>query len=585
MRFRKQSISLILAIVLVLSAITACSGSGAGTDGKAANPGADATATAAATDNKGTESASALNIVNGKIEPPVTLTTIRWIDPAATFKNGEDINNNIHYQWAKETLGVEIKNLWTAPSTDNGYETKQKLMLSANEPLPDVFVIRNTDVANQFIESGRVMPVQEAFEKYASKTWKDALAEAPNGWVPFTKNNQRYAIPIVAQPKSSDPVLWIRQDWMDKLNLEPPKSLEDLEKIMDAFVNQDPDGNNKKDTYGIDFDIKNNFNTANIGNISWVFGAYGTLANQWNKDADGKLVYGSIHPGAKQALAKIKEWKDKGYLAEDIALHDSNKVVENLISGKVGIVAGAVWFPTYPGQLLKAKDPNAVLQPYPLPAGPDGHRGRFTTGDHLGAFFFSKDISQESLEAFFHYYNFMYEGTVTEDPFYLRGYQEGYDYIVEDGKPVFDPDKIPGGRVITFKYALPTVTIIYPSKFLQPYSKAARGESLSKSDMATMYGLGLDPWDYLQVDQGKATNIVLDQKEWDSPNYFIGPTTKTQASRNDFLKKMELETFISIIYGKTPLDEFDSFVDKWLSSGGEQITKEVNEWYESVQTQ
>ena len=50
---------------------------------------------------------------------------------------------------------------------------------------------------------------------------------------------------------NDDMVLWLRQDWMDKLGLQAPKTLADFENIMDAFVNKDPDGNCKKDTLGL----------------------------------------------------------------------------------------------------------------------------------------------------------------------------------------------------------------------------------------------------------------------------------------------------------------------------------------------
>ncbi|MNO01904.1 hypothetical protein D3C81_2221730 [compost metagenome] len=50
----------------------------------------------------------------------------------------------------------------------------------------------------------------------------------------------------------------------------------------------------------------------------------------------------------------------------------------------------------------------------------------------------------------------------------------------------------------------------------------------------------------------------------------------------DYLNKIENQTFNEIIYGKQPLDSFDSFVTTWNAGGGEQITKEVNEWYDNV---
>jgi putative aldouronate transport system substrate-binding protein len=45
------------------------------------------------------------------------------------------------------------------------------------------------------------------------------------------------------------------------------------------------------------------------------------------------------------------------------------------------------------------------------------------------------------------------------------------------------------------------------------------------------------------------------------------------------LDQKELELFTKIITNKASVDEFDQFAKDWNSLGGEQITKEVNDWY------
>ncbi|MFU1796480.1 hypothetical protein ACM1RC_21655 [Paenibacillus azoreducens] len=50
----------------------------------------------------------------------------------------------------------------------------------------------------------------------------------------------------------------------------------------------------------------------------------------------------------------------------------------------------------------------------------------------------------------------------------------------------------------------------------------------------------------------------------------------------NLLRQSELETFNKIIYGKLPVSAFDDFVASWKANGGDQVTKEVNEWYQSV---
>ena len=45
-------------------------------------------------------------------------------------------------------------------------------------------------------------------------------------------------------------LLNVRQDWLDKLGLTVPKTVDDVYKVAYAFTYNDPDGNGKNDTIG-----------------------------------------------------------------------------------------------------------------------------------------------------------------------------------------------------------------------------------------------------------------------------------------------------------------------------------------------
>ena len=55
-------------------------------------------------------------------------------------------------------------------------------------------------------------------------------------------------------------------------------------------------------------------------------------------------------------------------------------------------------------------------------------------------------------------------------------------------------------------------------------------------------------------------------------------TTKDLA----YLQTMEKQVYTNIIYGNESIDAFDKFVEDWYAQGGDKITEEVNEWYQSV---
>ncbi|MEK3834695.1 hypothetical protein [Paenibacillus sp. FSL R7-0128] len=568
MNHTRKKLSALLAAVLMLGTLAACSTQDKNSD--AASP--ESTA--------GAE----LNIVNGKIEPAVTIKTIRAEDPTGSFREGESWSDNVHTRWARDTLGVNIETLWGSAMADGSYNTKLKLMLSANDTLPDVFVVYDKDVANMFIESGKVLDAGAAFEKYASPVWKEAMAENERAWLPFTRDGQKFGIPIISNSMGSQSAMWIRQDWLDKLNLKAPTTVEELEQVMDAFANQDPDGNGQKDSVALAFGMKDKVSGYVIGDGSWIYGLFGAIPERWYPGEDGKLQYGSVQPGVKTALSKLKEWKDKGYIATDVALHDINKMVELVAGGKVGIIGGQSWFMTYPGALALGSNPNAMFTPFPLPKGADGTNMRTVNDPYNGVILISKDISEEALQALFHYQNKMFSAYESDDPFIFKGYQEGYDYVIKDGKATADTKDIPGGKIGTDKYTLTGVYAMYPSKMLAVDLKLARGEELTNNDLAVLANVGIVSGDITPLDMTtrKGLLVISEQTSADVPDYFQGPTTDTMLSRSELLKKLQMDTYTEILYGKKPVEAFDEFVSKWKSSGGDEITKEVNEWYDSV---
>ncbi|MNW22342.1 hypothetical protein D3C71_2237620 [compost metagenome] len=53
-------------------------------------------------------------------------------------------------------------------------------------------------------------------------------------------------------------------------------------------------------------------------------------------------------------------------------------------------------------------------------------------------------------------------------------------------------------------------------------------------------------------------------------------------SKGALLSKLESEAYLKIIYGEKPVEYFDDFVKEWKASGGDQVTADVNKWYDST---
>lgn len=576
----------ILALVLVVSCVislAACSGS-KNNNASTATPSNQNNTNDSGKSGEETDSNST-GFSNGKYEPAIQLTTVWGLNEnGSVFKEGERIEDNVHTRLIKERLGIDIKYDWVVTNTNDAYKTKLRLMLSSGEKMPDVITYRgDMETVNMLIDSGQFMPVGELVEQYANDIYKEGLNLDPAIWLPITRDGEKMALPILDYAYNDDHVMWIRQDWLDELKLEAPTTLDELEVVMDAFVNQDPDRNNKNDTIGLATGFKNGFNTW-MTDIGFVFGAYGTMPHQWNLTDDGKLENGFINPNAKMALLRLKEWMEKGYISQDSALYDENAGSELFTKGEAGIIFGRNWLPAWPFPDLLANVPGSSFKAYPIPSGPDGKVGSAGGNPPVNGYIFINKNSEHP-EAILHYYNWFFENLANPQPGseFENGFAEGYDYaLLPDGTLTADaaahPDLFPGlkGEIApALYYTLTYEGARIPSLYGDTHLKLANGE-----EPVTPYEK--QEFNSRSIENIEAMKVVVEQKDIRMKNYFMGPLTETMQSKNELLDKLVNETYSKIVYGQQPIEAFDTMVDNWLKSGGEQITQEVNEWYESA---
>jgi putative aldouronate transport system substrate-binding protein len=547
----------VLITILLIASILGCTSTN--NSGAANKDGGAQTSTAAKPDDK---------------SQPVTISTIVEVAPEAKFKNGESIENNVFTKWAKEKFNIDFKFNWTVAGGSDTYKNKLQLMISSNEKFPDVFRVSDKQQVADLIASGKVMDVTKAIDQYASPRLKDLYKKYPQSVYPVTSDGKMFAIPVLSGGNVSDPVMWIRQDWLDKLGLQAPKSVDDLEKVLDAFVNRDPDGNGKKDTIGLTLAMKNSVVNW-MGDASFLIGSFGGKAGdqQWGPDGQGGLQYGGIQPAMKQAISKLHDWYGKGYLDKEVAILDENKAIESFTNGKSGIVFGAPWMTDWPFTDMLKLHPEAKLKPYPVPAGADGSIGRRGEPVYFSAMMFNKDFKH--IDRFFDYLNTVYGWYYGEGDF-KYGFKEGYDYVLDaSGKPVYDDAKIPGGRVEPYKYFVGTYhQLDIPFLQYDVYKKLHDGGKPANTVE--------ERWAATNPLQLEAGAIVNDQNKYRMEDIYQGPATQTMQSSQEYLQKIEKEAYAQIVYGQKPIDAFDQYVADWKKNGGDEITKEVNDWFKSV---
>lgn len=552
----RKSISTILTLALAATLLYGCGGN----EGKGGSESSPSPASPAPGAGQAGDPAA-----DGPLTPfekTVTVNLVGQNNPTVIYVNGESMDDNVLTRLYQERLNVVTPKKWKVDSTK--YAEHIDLSIASND-LPDTFDASSAQL-NRLITNGQVEDLTEAYEKYASDNLRNALEYMDKiGFQTSTVDGKIYGLPLPNDFADFIAMTYLRQDWLDKLGLQPPTTLEELENVARAFKEQDPDGNGKPDTIGIAMDQTFGFPLDAVGAS---LGAYPKI---WIDDPAeaGKLVYGSTQPAMKETLARMQQYFKEGLLDKEFAVKNADKVAETIAAGKVGVFIGPFWAPLWQLQLNHKNEPEAVWNVYPIPAGPDG-----TVKPKASSFVYRWQVVRKGFEhpeAIVKMANLWYELWQGADAEWYHGLNKAEYKEVQEGLKFYAP----------FWFDVPdkNMNLGYVMR-----------EALEKNDPSIIESPeGQKMWDVIMEgsDYGWSQRLITTQSEYVlgeqyKGNYmfdkFNAAPSANMLSKKPILDKLESETFTKIIMGDS-IDKFDSFVEEWKKAGGDEITKEVNDWY------
>ncbi len=501
-----------------------------------------------------------------KYDPVIEMTQNFDLSPDTRFMEGDDVENNVSIRWSKEMMGLHYQPKW---STTSGEAADAKWSTAmASSDLPDFMVWLGGTRLQQLLDGGALEDITDIWEKTASPLTRQ-MKHYPDGsiWEYARQNGRLYGIAFCQGADfASDPLMWIRQDWLDQVGMQVPQTIDEFHAAGKAFMDKGLGRMGFSMCSGLvpDWD-------GWMASVDWLFGAYGVMPGKWLKGDDGKLVYGAVHPACKQPLALLSQWHKEGFISPEFVTTAADKSGDAIVDGQAGIIFGPNWLPEWPLPDSVARDPKANWVFADTPAGPGGKRGR--AGTELAGCIsaFRKGIDPIKVEASIQQLNWRYERewNAYENKDYLIFI--GQDVVWEGDKLVTGPGKSqffdpgPGGYPTNFWYEEPITHMRAKVLARDPntwnaaeryfFSDPLRVQVLAALDLATRTGA-----------EGMHTAFVS----------LPGPVMKDKVAD---LNKLEREMFTKIIVGQVPVDGFDGFVAQWLREGGQAVTDEVNAWY------
>jgi putative aldouronate transport system substrate-binding protein len=572
----RKVLLLITAVLLVSSlALTACSGNTSnGNSSGSVNSPASADPVAS---NAG-DTAAPEEVVDPfeKFDTLVEVSLGRAIDPNYKFDGTDTSEDNEYTRWLADKYNIAVKHAWEAAAGPD-YQQKVSLAIASND-LPDALVVNETQL-RQMVKANQLADLSDVYEKYASPALKDVYDSNPGLLDSVTFDGKLFALPETTLP--SAPLTWIRKDWLDKLKLQEPKTLQDLENIAKAFIDNKMGGDKTIGIIGTQQGgtLYSTFlnSTDHWYNFSPLFFANNAYPGIWVKDKDGNSVYGSTTAETKEALALMRDWYAKGIIDKEMGLRKSTGEV--VAAGQAGIFFGPWWsaYNNIPDNI--ANDPNANWRPY---AAPLDAAGSFNSNQATGSSYIVVSKNAKHPEA-----------VIKMLTLHQWGKDEEY-FARIDGKQMTSQE-VPLFLILgagdQLEYAVNSLRkYLNDEMTLDDFDSINYGWAFEMANHAKDVKLApVDNYDIqyfdLVKDPGFFTHIYAHLNGGstfvDANIHYVRSIataqTKTMESRWTNLKKLEDEMFLKIIMGSEDLDAFDTFVTKWKEQGGDQITAEVNE--------
>jgi putative aldouronate transport system substrate-binding protein len=205
------------------------------------------------------------------------------------------------WQEIEKATGVKIDWQVTEPSQ---YDSVMKVRLAANVDMPDIFSMPGGMTNADLTDQGAALALDEYVEAYAPN-WMAAFEAHP---VMRTLSSDPEGNLVTSQIYSDGQyanlrVPIVRKDWLDKLGLPIPTTLDEYYEAMKAIVGGDPNGNGAADEIGM---ICNNWKDYFV--FITAFGLPSRIGD-FHPDADGKIVY----TYTREEMRKTIEFLNKLY--------------------------------------------------------------------------------------------------------------------------------------------------------------------------------------------------------------------------------------------------------------------------------
>ncbi|MCU6794040.1 extracellular solute-binding protein [Paenibacillus sp. WQ 127069] len=391
-----KRLSMSLSCLLAISMLAACSDGGSGSKTAAPAPAADPKAAPKAAEP----------------EKPLTVKIF-----AGLYNDAPDMNNAYWTEWQKRT-NSKLEMEWV-PSGD--IDTKMDLVLASGD-LPEILSSPNANRPSlinaakngAFWDLGPFLGDFKEYPNLKNNLAKDALKY-------LSVDGKVYALP--RSRSRVDLGLKIRKDWLDKLNIPVPTTLDEYAAALKKITDADLDGNGKKDTLGI---IGQGV-VVDDGTTLFAAG-FGALNPTYNEE--GGMIETRLTPQWDDMIAYFRQMYSDGGLPKEFSVMKRTQNEELFRTGKAASYTNSIWWDDEWEKENRKTQPDAKILNLLL-KGPKGDYALELQTGVSGGYYISKKVPEARVKQLLKYLEQTASQEMTDFAYYGI---EGVHYKVVDGQ-------------------------------------------------------------------------------------------------------------------------------------------------------
>lgn len=487
---------------------------------------------------------------NGSPKEPITFTVL-MNSGGSTFPHEVSQSENPYLRELRKRSGYNVK-FEIIDARSSAFRDTMTVRFATGD-LADLVYVRNINwPIPGAVENGQLLELGPLIDQYAPNIkakMPDEVWKSPDIYA----DGKIYATPrLPSMGAATDGrILFIREDWLEQLNLDMPETIEEWLAYFEAVKHNDMNGNGKNDEYGALLYDGPYYS-------SQFFGQYGIIPGAWHF-IDGKMIPDIIRPEMKEAIRFYRLLTESGYVPPDWLTIPRADRDDTIYRGEAGSWMNDLPALTSTWAEDKFLDPNARINIVGGPLGTESKRGLQAASKGTGPVWVIPKSSKKAVDVV-KFLNWAWSDDAQQ--LFSLGV-EGHNYTRDNhGNIVFDPKSPANSENDGLKWNRAILGGLHGDMRMTP-------EVIHTTDKAEMLINGID---------------IVKKNVVPHDGQFM-PILETGINKPELQPSFEkgtlfYEMFAKVVFGQEELDSaFDRFVKEWKNRGGNEMIEEATSWY------